>query len=87
MDNDYVEVVLVLTKNGRADYVNSWLEQHDVPSVRIQAGFLLTASTKVIDRAFGCDVKSLSRPARLPIPKDLIGDVSAIEIPRPKRPM
>ncbi|MEW6529777.1 MAG: hypothetical protein AB1473_03000 [Thermodesulfobacteriota bacterium] len=85
--DDYREAVLVMAPNGRADRVRSWLEQRDLTVVPIQAGFLLTGSTKVFSKAFHSDAQKLTGPAKLPIPDDLTEDVLSIEIPRPRHLM
>jgi hypothetical protein len=87
VDDDYIEAVLVMAPNGRVDRVRSWLEQRDLTVVPIQAGFLLTGSTKAFSKAFHSDVQKLSGPVKLPIPDDLREDVLSIEIPRPRHLM
>ncbi len=87
MNDDYIEAVLVMAPNGRAGRVRSWFEHRDLRILPIQAGFLLSGSTKAFKKTFQSDVENLARPAKLPIPDDLMQDVLSIEIPRPRHLM
>ncbi|HEV3166586.1 MAG TPA: hypothetical protein VGZ22_21355 [Isosphaeraceae bacterium] len=87
MADEFHEAVLSWGPQGPHPPVTSWLEQQGFSVTPMQTGLLLTGNSTTFNKAFGGDVRTMPRPARLPVPAPIAPHVQWIELPRPRTTM
>ena len=85
MDPNYIESVLVLKAPGTSDVVRRWFEDRGFQVLEMRAGFLVTGSMDLYEKALGVDLKEAEPPVQLPVPRQLRKYVASFGIPKPRQ--
>jgi hypothetical protein len=80
---DYIEAIVVMSPAGARELVEKWFVERTFKCVPMRAGFLVVGDRAAVDRTFGVKIAGLSEHVDLPIPKELVGQVISITIPKP----
>lgn len=84
MADDYIELFLKWSPGANQDEVHRWLEQHNLSSMKMKFGLLVSGTKTAIQDAFSVSLANVQPPIELPIPLELKGYVASVTFPKPR---